>query len=195
MTVGVFRIARRFEIESGHRLSKHPEKCRFPHGHTRTIEVVLRAESLDANDMVCDYKALKTVVANELERFDHAMLLAADDPHRDVFAPFAERVVLMEEGDPTTEVLARHLFMAVSAAFRPGMQVVTDEGATYRVPPTVRLERVRVWETTKTWGEYGEEPGTGHRAPSTGRNGSVRSKPRRAGRGAPAGRGARTGRK
>jgi 6-pyruvoyltetrahydropterin/6-carboxytetrahydropterin synthase len=188
--VGAFRIAKRFEIESGHRLSKHPEKCRFPHGHTRTIEVVLCADSLDANDMVCDYKALKTVVANQLERFDHAMLLAASDPQRDAFAPFAERVVLMEEGDPTTEVLARHLFLAISAAFRPGMDVVAPGGATYRVPPTVRLERVRVWETTNTWGEYGEgqntahraqgtrgrAPGTGHRAPTarTSRRGPKR---------------------
>ncbi len=157
--MGTYRIARRFEIESGHRLSKHPEKCRFPHGHTRRIEVVLRADALDANDMVCDYQALKTVVARELERFDHAMLLAASDPLKDAFAPFAERVVLLEEGDPTTEVLARHLFHAVAAAFRPGMDVRAPSGATYSVPDTVRLERVRVWETPHTWGEYGEEPG------------------------------------
>ena len=162
--MGVFRIAKRFEIESGHRLSKHPEKCRFPHGHTRTIEVVLSAESLDPNDMVCDYKALKTVVARELERFDHAMLLAASDPLREAFAPFSERVVLMEEGDPTTEVLARHLFLAVSAAFRPGMEVTSPGGATYRVPPTVRLERVRVWETPNTWGEYSDNRGIGGRS-------------------------------
>ncbi len=166
--MGVFRIARRFEIESGHRLSKHPEKCRFPHGHTRTVEVVLSADGLDANDMVCDYKALKTVVVRELERFDHAMLLAASDPMREAFAPFAERVVLMDEGDPTTEVLARHLYLAVAAAFRPGMEVVAPGGATYRVPPTVRLERVRVWETPNTWGEYGEEQGTGHGAQGAG---------------------------
>jgi 6-pyruvoyltetrahydropterin/6-carboxytetrahydropterin synthase len=159
--VGIFRIAKRFEIESGHRLSKHPEKCRFPHGHSRTIEVVLSSDSLDDNDMVCDYKALKTVVRRELERFDHAMLLSASDPHRDAFAPFAERVVLLDEGDPTTEVLARHLFRRIAAAFRPGMEVSTPGGAVYRVPATVRLERVRVWETPSTWGEYCEEPGSG----------------------------------
>jgi 6-pyruvoyltetrahydropterin/6-carboxytetrahydropterin synthase len=89
------------------------------------------------------------------------MLLAATDPHREAFAPFAERVVLMEEGDPTTEVLARHLFLAVVAAFRPGMEVTSPGGATYRVPPTVSLDRIRVWETTNTWGEYGEDRGTG----------------------------------
>ncbi len=167
--MGTFRIARRFEIESGHRLSKHPEKCRFPHGHTRTIEVVLRSEALDANDMVCDYKALKTVVERELERFDHAMLLAATDPQRAAFAPFAERVVLLEDGDPTTEILARHLFRAIRAAFRPGMQVESPNGAAYRVPDSVRLELIRVWETSATWGEYGEDQtGTGPGAPGAG---------------------------
>jgi 6-pyruvoyltetrahydropterin/6-carboxytetrahydropterin synthase len=166
--VATFRIAKRFEIESGHRLSKHPEKCRFPHGHTRTVEVVLCADSLDENDMVCDYKALKTVVARELERFDHAMLLAATDPHRESFAPFGERVVLLEEGDPTTEVLARHLFHRIATAFRPGMEVTTPGGAVYRVPASVRLERVRVWETPSTWGEYREDPRTEQGARGTG---------------------------
>ncbi len=166
--MAIFRIAKRFDIESGHRLSKHPEKCRFPHGHTRTVEVVLSAEALDGNDMVCDYKALKTVVERELERFDHAMLLAESDPLKESFAPFSERVVLLEEGDPTTEVLARHLFRRIAAVFRPGMDVVAPGGTVYTVPDTVRLERVRIWETPSTWGEYGEDQGTWHRAQGTG---------------------------
>lgn len=166
--MAIFRIAKRFDIESGHRLSKHPEKCRFPHGHTRTVEVVLSAEALDANDMVCDYKALKTVVERELERFDHAMLLAESDPLKESFAPFSERVVLLEEGDPTTEVLARHLFRRIAAVFRPGMDVVAPGGTVYTVPDTVRLERVRIWETPSTWGEYGEDQGAWHRAQGTG---------------------------
>ena len=56
-----FRIAKTFEVEYGHRLSKHPEKCRFPHGHSLRIEVVARGRRLDGNDMVCDYKAIENV--------------------------------------------------------------------------------------------------------------------------------------
>jgi 6-pyruvoyltetrahydropterin/6-carboxytetrahydropterin synthase len=153
--VGVFRIAKLFEIETGHRLSKHPEKCRFPHGHSRKVEVVLKATRLDSSDMVCDYKALKAVVLKVLERFDHAMLLAADDPAREAFAPFAERVVLLTEGDPTTEVLSRRLFEEITAAFAGGREIRGGEGAVYRVPDGVTVERVRVWETTTSWGEYG----------------------------------------
>jgi 6-pyruvoyltetrahydropterin/6-carboxytetrahydropterin synthase len=166
--VGVFRIAKQFEIEAGHRLSKHPEKCRFPHGHSYTIEVVVRSPALDSNDMVCDYKALKIVVQRELERIDHAMLLGPDDAHSESFAPFGERVVVMPDGDPTTEVIVRDLFRRVRAAFRPGLSVTSPGGAEYRVPEGLVVERIRVWETSTTWAEYSEEAGTGDRGPGTG---------------------------
>jgi 6-pyruvoyltetrahydropterin/6-carboxytetrahydropterin synthase len=165
--VGLFRIAKQFEIEAGHRLSKHPEKCRFPHGHSYTIEVVVRASGLDGNDMVCDYKALKIVVQHELERIDHAMLLGPDDAHRDGFAPFSERVVVLAEGDPTTEIIARDLFRRLCSAFRPGMTVTSPGGAAYLVPAGLEIERVRVWETSTTWAEYSEEAGAGSRAPGS----------------------------
>ena len=152
--MGTFRIARRFRIESGHRLAKHPELCRFPHGHTRTVEVIVRADALDDHDMVCDYKALKLVVGAELDRFDHAMVLAGDDPLRSTFEPFADRVVLLEEGDPTTEILARHFFARIAAAFAPGREVTTPGGVVYTIPAGVRVERVRVWESQDTWAEY-----------------------------------------
>jgi 6-pyruvoyltetrahydropterin/6-carboxytetrahydropterin synthase len=166
--VGVFRIAKRFEIEAGHRLSKHPEKCRYPHGHSYAVEVVVAAAGLDCNDMVCDYTALKILVNRELERLDHAMLLGADDPHRESFAPFAQRVVVMERGDPTTEVLARELHARLCATFRPGSRVASEGGAVYRVPDGVRVERVRVWETSTSWAEYSEGQGTGDREQGTG---------------------------
>ncbi|MGE5235928.1 MAG: 6-pyruvoyl trahydropterin synthase family protein [Acidobacteriota bacterium] len=157
--MGRFRIAKRFVIDAGHRLAKHPELCRFPHGHTYQIEVAVCSDRLDENDMVCDYKALKDVVRRELDTLDHAMLLAADDPQMESFAPFAERVVIIEEGDPTAEVLARRLFERVRAAFRPGVEVTSEGGAVYRVPDGVSVVWVRVWETPTTWAEYGEGAG------------------------------------
>ena len=44
-----FRVCKSFEIENGHMLSKHPDKCRFPHGHTRKVDCVLVADTLDDN--------------------------------------------------------------------------------------------------------------------------------------------------
>jgi 6-pyruvoyltetrahydropterin/6-carboxytetrahydropterin synthase len=164
----VFRIAKQFEIEAGHRLSKHPEKCRFPHGHSYTVEVVIRSPELDANDMVCDYKALKIVAQREIERLDHAMLLGPDDAHREGFAPFSERVIVIPDGDPTTEVIARFLFRRLRHALRPGMTVTSPAGVEYGVPAGLAIERVRVWETSTSWAEYSEEQGTGDRGPGTG---------------------------
>ena len=96
-----FRICKSFEIESGHMLSKHAGKCRFPHGHSRRIEVVLVAEHLNAADMVCDFKALKEALESFLERWDHALCLNTADPE---FAHFEKtyqpRVIPFTNADP-----------------------------------------------------------------------------------------------
>ncbi|HRN24534.1 MAG TPA: 6-carboxytetrahydropterin synthase, partial [Akkermansia muciniphila] len=69
----VYRICKSIELESGHLLSKHPGNCKFPHGHTRSVEMVFRAETLDANDMVLDFKAIKQMMGDFLQQFDHGM--------------------------------------------------------------------------------------------------------------------------
>src|SRR3954454_1188896 len=74
-----YRICKSFEIESGHMLSKHPEKCRFPHGHTRKVEFVLEAATLDANDMVCDFKLIKELMSEFLDGYDHALCMNTED--------------------------------------------------------------------------------------------------------------------
>ena len=53
-------------------LSKHPDKCQFPHGHTRKVEFVLESEDLDENEMVCDFKIIKEAVGEYIDTFDHA---------------------------------------------------------------------------------------------------------------------------
>ena len=105
-----FRIAKTFEVEYGHRLSKHPEKCRFPHGHSLRIEVVVRGRELNDHDMVCDYKALKMLVVDLVDQLDHAMALNSDDPQLENLNAIGERVLVFEGQDPTTEVLVRWLF-------------------------------------------------------------------------------------
>ena len=71
----MFRISKSLEIENGHMLSKHPDKCRFPHGHSRRVEFVLEAEELDGNEMVCDFKIIKQAVGDWLDGLDHAICM------------------------------------------------------------------------------------------------------------------------
>ncbi len=148
-----FRIAKSFEVEYGHRLCKHPAKCRSPHGHRLRIEVVARGRQLDGNDMVCDYAVLKALVVDLVQRLDHAMAVSSEDPQLAAIQALGERLVLFERQDPTTEVLARWLFEEIAARLVAGREVQIN-GAVYRVPPGLELERVRVWETSTSWAEY-----------------------------------------
>ena len=152
--MGFFRIAKVFEVEYGHRLSKHPEKCRYPHGHSLRIEVVARGRALDGNDMVCDYKALKMVVAESVERLDHAMALNSADPQLAALQAIGDRVILFEDQDPTTEVLVRWLYQDIAARLHADGSVESPTGTRYEIPSGLRLERVRVWETSTSWAEY-----------------------------------------
>ena len=152
--MGFFRIAKTFEVEYGHRLSKHPEKCRFPHGHSLRIEVVVRGRELNGNDMVCDYKALKMLVVEIVDRLDHAMALNSKDPQLEGLAAIGERVLLFDDCDPTTEVLARWIFENLAGRLAADGSVTSPSGTSYEIPEGLELERVRVWETRSSWGEY-----------------------------------------
>lgn len=154
-----FRVCKSFQVESGHMLSKHPGRCRFPHGHSRTIEVVLASAELDENDMVCDFKALKLALHEIADAFDHALMVNSQDPIVKVLssAPgVRERIVVFQGKDPTTEVLAKHIYDALAARIASGQEFRGSDGLVYRLPNRLQLERVRVSETSSTWAEYAQ---------------------------------------
>jgi len=147
-----YRICKTIEIESGHMLSKHPEKCRFPHGHTRTVEFVLESDTLDDRQMVCDFKVIKETMDSFLDQYDHAMCVNTDDPMFATFKEaFGERVIAFEKIDPTTEVIAKTIFDHFQARLN---ECAEDSTRLYPVRPNVRVVKVRVWETVSSWSEY-----------------------------------------
>lgn len=148
----MFRVCKTIEIENGHMLSKHPDKCQFPHGHTRKVEFVLSAETLDDNEMVCDFKIIKTAVGDFLESLDHAMCMNTDDPAYTEFKNrYGDRIIGFESKDPTTELLAQHIHTVATAALAT---YADTPGTPYPLRPSVRLESVRLWETSSSWAEY-----------------------------------------
>ncbi|MFZ5803568.1 MAG: 6-pyruvoyl trahydropterin synthase family protein [Acidobacteriota bacterium] len=152
--MGRFRVAKQFNFDAGHRLVSHPELCRHPHGHTYRLEVRLEACSLDANGMVCDYKALSRLVRSVLAPLDHAMILWREDPLREVLEKAGERVVALG-AEPTAEVLAQHIYFEIKRAFAEAL-AEPQRVAPYRWRPEIRLLSVRLWETPTTWAEYSE---------------------------------------
>ncbi len=151
-----YRVCKSFHIESGHMLSKHPGLCRFPHGHSRRVDVVLGAETLDSSGMVCDFKALKLALKPLMDRFDHAMLVnSADETVKALRAgPLGERIVAIDD-EPTTEVMARLIFQHLAAELAAGNTYHDERKIPYTLRQGVTLERVRVTETETTWAEYG----------------------------------------
>jgi 6-pyruvoyltetrahydropterin/6-carboxytetrahydropterin synthase len=148
-----FRICKTFCVESGHMLSRHPESCRFPHGHSRTVEVVVSAESLDECGMVLDFKALSMAVKGYVERYDHAMAVNSMDPALEPLRKLypEQALVVFEDREPTTEAMAEDIYRFVEKCLAEGFA-----SGPYRIAPgRATLDRVRVWETPSSWAEYG----------------------------------------
>lgn len=149
-----FRICKSFEIESGHILSKHAGNCRFPHGHSRRIEVVVTADVLDAHDMVCDFKALKSALSDFLNTWDHALCLNTNDPEFAYFQKtYGARIIPFTGRDPTSEVMAQTIFRELR---RQLASMPLAEGVDQRISATIRVESVRVSETSSSWAEFYE---------------------------------------
>lgn len=147
-----YRICKSLEIENGHMLSKHPDKCQFPHGHTRKVEFVLEADELDSHEMVCDFKIIKEAVGEWLDSLDHAMCMNTADPaYLEFKQRYGDRVIGFENQDPTTELMARTIFDHTTRALA---EYVKCGDARYPLAAGVRLRRVRVWETSSSWAEY-----------------------------------------
>jgi len=147
-----YSIAKTLTFESGHLLSKHRGRCRFPHGHSRTVEIVLESDQLDANDMVCDFKAVKRAMEAFLDRWDHALCVNTNDPEFDhLNRTYGERIVAFQATDPTTEVMARTIHDALQESLKTA---ALDPAAEYPVPRDIRINRVRVSETATSWAEY-----------------------------------------
>lgn len=154
-----YRVCKSFEIESGHMLSKHPGRCRYPHGHSRRVDVVISARELDAHDMVCDFKAIKLAVGAYIDSMDHAMLVNKNDKTLDLLreSGLGERVIEIEGEDPTTEVMARLIYERIADALEHGGEFTDPDGHAFQLPGGLTLERVRVTETSTSWAEYGAD--------------------------------------
>ena len=66
-------------------------------------------------------------------------------------ARYGNRVVAFEKTDPTTEVMAREIFLRCQKA----LSAYSDsKDQRYPLRPSVKLASVRLWETSSSWAEY-----------------------------------------
>jgi 6-pyruvoyltetrahydropterin/6-carboxytetrahydropterin synthase len=125
-----------YTFDAAHRIPGHPGKCAYLHGHTYHLEVSVSAGTLDSLDMVMDFDDLRALVRKAvLDAWDHATLLAPDDPLGPAIAAVQaeapDRVVRLP-GNPTAELMTREAWAAIERA----------------LPPHITLERVAIRETS-----------------------------------------------
>lgn len=80
-----------------HRAESH---CRLLHGYALGVKLVFAANQLDVRNWVVDFGSLKSLKGWIEDTFDHTLLVAEDDPHRETFqalnAAGLARVVMVE---------------------------------------------------------------------------------------------------
>ena len=88
---------------AGHYLRNYKGKCENPHGHNYKIRVTLAGAELDKAGLLLDFKDLKEVMKQTIDRLDHQMINDVE--------PF--KVV-----NPSAENLARYFYDETNARLK-----------------------------------------------------------------------------
>ncbi|KUK62090.1 6-carboxytetrahydropterin synthase [Methanoculleus sp.] len=130
----ITRIYKEVFFEATHRLIHYQGKCFRLHGHQWRVEVWIEGIADERTGIVLDYNCIKEVVG----RFDHQVILNADDPMAASIEAF--HPVVTTPGDPTSELLTGLIAEMIDAeAARQGHDA--------------RVAKVRVWESTSCYAE------------------------------------------
>ena len=125
----MFQVTVEDTFAAGHYLRNYRGKCENPHGHNYKVRVTLCGEELDRAGLLLDFKDLKDVMRETVERLDHQMINDLE--------PFT---VL----NPSAENLAKYFYDQAQTKLR----AATDG--------RVRVKDVTVWETETTTATYFE---------------------------------------
>ncbi len=125
----MFQVTVEDTFAAGHYLRNYRGKCENPHGHNYKVRVTLCGEQLDRAGLLLDFKDLKDVMRDVVERLDHQMINDLE--------PFT---VL----NPSAENLAKYFYDQTQAKLRAATN------------GRVRVKDVTVWETETTTATYFE---------------------------------------
>ena len=125
----MFEVTVEDSFAAGHYLRNYKGKCENPHGHNYKVRVTLRGAELDKAGLLLDFKDLKEVMRQVIDRLDHQMLNEID--------PFTSL-------NPSAENLARYFYDQASTR----LQSLTNG--------RVLVSDVTIWETDSTTARYSE---------------------------------------
>ena len=131
----MYKIKKIFHIAYGHRLLNHKGKCKNLHGHNGVVEVTLKAETLDHENMVMDFTALGNAVKAWLDfNLDHKVILSKKDPLLKILRK-ENQACFETTMNPTAEILAELIFRSLESS-------------------GLKIEKVAFWETPTAMASY-----------------------------------------
>lgn len=115
----MIRVCKEFTFDAAHRLQGHDRACRFLHGHTWRVQVIVESAELleegSSRGMVVDFGDLKARAAVLFEKMDHAVILEEGDPLISVLEGAGQRLLVVPFR-PTAENFAREILVALGVA-------------------------------------------------------------------------------
>ena len=132
-------VCKTVKFDAAHILTNHAGLCKNLHGHTYRVDVSVKDNS--ENDMVIDFKDLKSIAnAAICDRFDHAFIYNTESAGECEIAAVVEKHGMRTVALPfrsTAENLAKHFFNLLKDQIQG-------------------LASVKVWETADSCAEYRE---------------------------------------
>jgi 6-pyruvoyltetrahydropterin/6-carboxytetrahydropterin synthase len=123
----MYEVSIQTTFAAAHRLDHYQGQCEALHGHNWKVVVTVQAETLNACGFVMDFKDLKALCRQIVDRLDHAYLNELE--------PFT-RV------NPSSEAIARFIYDELKRRCAPGR--------------VVQVTKVSVWESDAAWATYSE---------------------------------------
>ena len=125
----MFEVTVEDMFAAGHYLRNYKGKCENPHGHNYKVRITLMGNELDKAGLLLDFKDLREVMKEAIDRLDHQMINDLE--------PFT---IL----NPSAENLAKYFYDLSNAR----LARVTNG--------RVRIKSVTVFETETTTATYSE---------------------------------------
>lgn len=117
-------VSRSFTFEAAHRLPSHPGKCRFLHGHSYKVTVIVRPTcsipTETDDNMIIDFATMKAMIGEWINtNWDHNTILSPMDPICRMNAQMVcgRNPYIMKSGEPTAEAMACELRNVVQGMF------------------------------------------------------------------------------
>ncbi len=114
------------DFAAAHNLRFYEGECERLHGHNWKVEVTVAGRKLDRSGLAMDFKVLKKILENILERLDHKYL---------------NEIMPFDRENPSSENIARYIFNQFK-------KEIKGKG--------IKVARVRVWESDNAAATYYE---------------------------------------